>query len=109
MRAEETIPMPTERILVVDDDPAILALCHRILVAEGYTVVQAKRGEEALAKLELENFDLLLTDIRLPGLNGLEVTERLRARNLDMTGVTMTGYSNMDMAIQALQLWVDKL
>lgn len=100
--------MPSERILVVDDDPAILALCQRILAAEGYTVIEAKRGEEALAKLELDNFDLLLTDIRLPGLNGLQVTERLRERNLDITVITMTGYSNMEMAIQALSLGVDE-
>lgn len=44
--------MATERILIVDDDPAILTLCHRILEADGYTVVEAKRGEEAMAKLE---------------------------------------------------------
>lgn len=100
--------MPSERILVVDDDPAILALCHRILSAEGYAVVEAKRGEEALAKLEAAGFDLLLTDIRLPGLNGLQIAERLRDRNLDITVVTMTGYSNMEMAIQALSLGVDE-
>lgn len=100
--------MPSERILVVDDDPAILALCQRILQVDGYTVVEAKRGEEALAKLETESFDLLLTDIRLPGLNGLEVTQRLRDRHLELTVVTMTGYSNMEMAIQALSLGVDE-
>ncbi len=100
--------MPTERLLVVDDDPAILELCHRILQADGYTVVGAKRGEDALTKLEAEPFDLLLTDIRLPGLNGLEVARRLRERGLEMTVVTMTGYSNMEMAIQALSLGVDE-
>lgn len=100
--------MPTERVLVVDDDPAILMLCHRILETDGYHVVDAKRGEEALAKLEAESFDLLLTDIRLPGLNGLDVTQRLRERGLELTVVTMTGYSNMEMAIQALTLGVDE-
>ncbi len=100
--------MSAERILVVDDDPAILALCERILTADGYSVAEAKRGEEALTKLEAQPFDLLLTDIRLPGLNGLEVTERLRARGVEMTIITMTGYSNMDMAIQALSLGVDE-
>lgn len=100
--------MPTERVLVVDDDPAILTLCHRILEADGYEVVDAKRGEDALNKLEQETFDLLLTDIRLPGLNGLDVTQRLRERNSELTVVTMTGYSNMEMAIQALSLGVDE-
>lgn len=100
--------MATERVLVVDDDAAILTLCHRILEADGYEVVDAKRGEDALAKLEAETFDLLLTDIRLPGLNGLEVTQRLRERGIELTVVTMTGYSNMEMAIQALSLGVDE-
>lgn len=100
--------MSTERLLVVDDDPAILTLCHRILEADGYTVVDAKRGEDALTKLESERFDLLLTDIRLPGLNGLDVTQKLRERGLEMTVVTMTGYSNMEMAIQALSLGVEE-
>lgn len=100
--------MPTERVLVVDDDPVILLLCQRILEADGYAVTTVKRGEDALAKLESEPFDLLLTDIRLPGLNGLEVTTRLRERGLEMVIITMTGYSNMEMAIQALQLGVDE-
>src|SRR3954468_21071511 len=100
--------MPTERVLVVDDDPAILMLCHRILEADGYDVVDAKRGEDALSRMEGENFDLLLTDIRLPGVNGLDVTQRLRERNSELTVVTMTGYSNMEMAIQSLSLGVDE-
>jgi K+-sensing histidine kinase KdpD len=98
----------SERILVVDDDSAILTLCHRILQADGYAVVDAKRGEEAIARLQSEPFDLLLTDIRLPGLDGLEVTARLRGMGLELAVVTMTGYSNMEMAIQALSLGVDE-
>jgi signal transduction histidine kinase len=100
--------MPTERILIVDDDPVILMLCQRILEADGYVVATVKRGEDALARLESEPFDLLLTDIRLPGLDGLQVTTRLRERNLDIVVITMTGYSNMEMAIQALSLGVDE-
>lgn len=100
--------MATERVLVVDDDPVILTLCQRILEVDGYVVTTVKRGEDALAKLDAEPFDLLLTDIRLPGLNGLDVTMRLRERGLDLTVVTMTGYSNMEMAIQALSLGVDE-
>lgn len=100
--------MPTERVLVVDDDPVILLLCQRILQADGFAVTTVKRGEDALLKLESETFDLLLTDIRLPGLDGLEVTTRLRERGLETVVITMTGYSNMEMAIQALRLGVDE-
>ncbi len=100
--------MQTERVLVVDDDPVILMLCQRILEADGYQVVAVKRGEDALARLDAEPFDVLLTDIRLPGLDGLEVTTRLRERGLEMVVITMTGYSNMEMAIHALSLGVDE-
>lgn len=100
--------MPSERVLVVDDDPVILMLCQRILEVDGYSVASVKRGEDALARLENESFDLLLTDIRLPGLDGLEVTTRLRERGLEIVVITMTGYSNMEMAIQALSLGVDE-
>ncbi len=99
--------MPTERVLIVDDDPSILKLCLRILEPEGYRVTTATRGEDALLRLETESFDVLLTDIRLPGLDGLEVAARLRARDVEMVIITMTGYSNMEMAIQALRLGVD--
>lgn len=98
--------MAAERILIVDDDPSILRLCHQILQADGYRCTDARRGEEALARLESEPFDLLLTDIRLPGLNGLQITQRLRERGLELVVVTMTGYSNMEMAIEALSLGV---
>ncbi len=100
--------MPTERVLVVDDDPAILNLCHQILEADGYVLAEAKRGEEALSRLERESFELLLTDIRLPGTNGLVLAQKLRERQLELPIITMTGYSNMEMAIQALSLGVDE-
>lgn len=99
--------MSNERLLLVDDDPAILDICRRVLETEGFTVVQAKRGEDALAKLQAEPFDLLLTDIRLPGLDGLEMVRRLRESAPELPVVTMTGYSNMEMAIQALSFGVD--
>ncbi|RIK31078.1 MAG: hypothetical protein DCC52_05605 [Chloroflexi bacterium] len=56
--------MPTERVLIVDDDPSILKLCLRILEPEGYRVATVTRGEDALLRLETEPFDVLLTDIR---------------------------------------------
>ncbi len=100
--------MPNEKILIVDDDPAIVALCRRILETEGFRVTQASRGEEALNQVDADHFDLVLTDIRLPGLTGLDMAARLRSRGHDLTLVTMTGYSSMEMAIQALSLGVDE-
>lgn len=100
--------MAGERVLVVDDDAAILSLCRQILTADGWEVTLATRGEEALSRLEQEHYDLLLTDIRLSGMTGLDITRTLRQRGLDLTVITMTGYSNMEMTIQALSLGVDE-
>jgi len=66
-------------ILVVDDDPRITNLVRRILAYEGYSVAVAARGNEALTRTLERPPDLIVLDIMLPGLSGLEVTQRLRA------------------------------
>jgi two-component system response regulator MprA len=66
-------------ILVVDDDPRITELLRRILAYEGYSVTIAASGDEALTRTLERPPDLIVLDIMLPGLNGLEVTQRLRA------------------------------
>lgn len=66
------------RILVVDDDPAIVSFVRRGLIYEGYTIDTASSGEEALAKAREQEPDLVVLDIMMPGLDGIEVTRRLR-------------------------------
>ncbi|MDP2920559.1 MAG: response regulator transcription factor [Dehalococcoidia bacterium] len=67
------------RILVVDDDPEILSLLRRGLAYEGYTVETAADGESALVKAREQEPDLVILDIMLPGIDGIEVSRRLRA------------------------------
>jgi two-component system response regulator MprA len=67
------------RVLVVDDDPAVLSALRRALAVEGYDVLTADEGERALALAQSESPDLVVLDIMLPGLDGLTVCERLRA------------------------------
>jgi len=67
------------RILVVDDNPANLRLACDVLEFDGFEVVSAVNAEQALASLEVELPDLLLTDIEMPGMDGLELTRLLRA------------------------------
>ena len=71
--------MPKERILVVDDEEDILELVRYHLAREGYQLTLAATGEEALKKAKLETFDLIVLDLMLPGLDGLEVAKALKA------------------------------
>src|SRR6266446_6598139 len=68
-------------ILVVDDEDAVQKLLTYPLERDGYRVVQARDGEEALARFDAENVDLVVLDVMLPKLDGLEVCKRLRARS----------------------------
>jgi DNA-binding response OmpR family regulator len=68
------------KILIVDDDPLLLRLVGYILEKEGYEIVTAMDGQEALKKVETENPDLVLLDVMLPGINGIEVCRQLRSQ-----------------------------
>ena len=70
--------MPKERILVVDDEEDILELVRYNLVKEGYHVSGTLTGEDALKKARSEAFDLIVLDLMLPGIDGLEVTKKLK-------------------------------
>jgi len=78
------------RVLVVDDEPDIVMMVRLILELDGYEVLEAATGEDALRVLEREHADALLLDIRLPGLDGWAVLDELRARRrLDSLPVIM--------------------
>lgn len=99
--------MGSEKIIIVDDESDVLDLCKRILETKDYQVTIARTGQEAVEFAKKEHFDLLLTDIRMPGMNGLEVAQAIKQFASDVICVTMTGYSTMDMAIEALKLGID--
>jgi CheY-like chemotaxis protein len=80
------------KVLVVDDDPVVGKSFDRVLSARGYAVITAENGQEALNKLSRENYDLVFTDIRMPGMNGLEVAERVKASQPWLPVVIVTGY-----------------
>jgi CheY-like chemotaxis protein len=80
------------KVLVVDDDPAVRKSIDRILSSKGYAVITAENGEEALRKLNEEKYDLVYTDIRMPGMSGLEVAEQIKARRPWTPVVIITGY-----------------
>jgi len=93
----------TASILVVDDEPAIQDILTWALSAEGYRVATAGSGEEALSRVEQEDFDIIVTDIVMPGLDGLEVLERSRVLNPRAAVIVMTAYAALETAIAALR------
>jgi two-component system NtrC family sensor kinase len=95
--------MSSERILVVDDEPRLVKACTGTLAEEGYQAHGAGGGREALACLEKESFDLLLTDIRMPDVDGLTVLRRARELDPDLTVVIITGFGTLQNAIDALR------
>ncbi|MFZ0449625.1 MAG: response regulator [Desulfatiglandaceae bacterium] len=91
------------KILIVDDEPEILENLETILSDEGYEVVKASSGNEALANFEAGSFGLVITDMKMPGLNGLEVLRRLKQIDKDVEVILLTGHGTMENAIQALR------
>lgn len=80
------------KVLVVDDDPVVARSFDRVLSNKGYIVITAENGYDALQKLQAEKVDVVFTDIRMPGMDGLEVAERVKARQPWTPVVIVTGY-----------------
>jgi EAL domain-containing protein (putative c-di-GMP-specific phosphodiesterase class I) len=90
------------RVLVVDDEPALRRGISRILRTADYEVAVAADGGDAARLLETERFDLILTDIDLPGMSGLDLLRHARARGLDSAVMLITGYPAVQTAVEAL-------
>jgi CheY-like chemotaxis protein len=94
--------MSAVRVLVVDDDAEVRETMQDILELEGYDVTLASSGEEALAAFEIDSFPVVLLDIRLPGIDGIETLERIKALNGDTRVIMITGLENPDVAPDAM-------
>ncbi|HKA90231.1 MAG TPA: EAL domain-containing protein [Haliangiales bacterium] len=91
------------RVLVVDDDRQSLRLCSSVLAAAGYQVTTAEDGERASRILADEAFDVVLSDIVMPGLDGLRLLEQVRRRDVDLPVILMTSSPDLDGAIRAVE------
>lgn len=91
------------RILVVDDERNIRYSLHRALTKAGYDVAVASSGEEAIALLATQQFALILTDIKMPGMDGLAVMRRAKELAPDIAVILLTGYAALESAIEALR------
>ena len=81
-----------QRILVVDDDPVVGKSFNRVLTNKGYQVITAHNAHEALEQLRKQEIDMVFTDIKMPGMNGLELAENVKSRRPWTPVVIVTGY-----------------
>jgi two-component system, response regulator, stage 0 sporulation protein F len=95
------------KILVIDDEADMRFAVRMLLERSGHTVIEAENGDAALAKLEGESPDLVLLDMRLPGMDGIQILQRIREKRKDIPIIMVTGYGNVELAEQALQLGAD--
>jgi response regulator RpfG family c-di-GMP phosphodiesterase len=91
------------RVLVVDDETVICDILRDFLEFEGFHVTTAHSGEEAVEKMKLGRFDLLLTDLKMPGMGGLDLLHRLSDAESDTMTIIMTGYGTVETAIEAMK------
>jgi DNA-binding NtrC family response regulator len=92
------------RILIVEDDQIFLRPLQRTLEVEGYDVGVVPSGEDAIDLLKTDDVDLVLTDKRLPGMDGVDLVRRVKAEHPDLALVVMTAYGTIESAVEAMRL-----
>ena len=92
------------RILLIDDDPGVRDSMERTLRAAGYGVQSAASGEEGFALARGGAFDVILSDMRMPGISGLDILRQLRDMRVDSAFIIMTGFGTVDTAVEAMKL-----
>jgi putative two-component system response regulator len=90
-------------ILVVDDDPYVRGAVSTLLKEYGYWVIMSENGVNAMSQLHENKIDVVLTDIKMPGISGIELLERIRDFDSDIPVILMTGYAELDIAIDAVK------
>jgi DNA-binding NtrC family response regulator len=96
--------MANQKILIIDDDPQIRMLLKDRLEANGYDILQAKNGIEGLDSIRAKSPDLVLLDLQMPELDGMEVLSRLSKESLETPVVVLTAYGTIERAVEAMKL-----
>jgi DNA-binding response OmpR family regulator len=90
------------RAAIIDDDAGILDLIEQILKEEGVDTKRYQQGEDFLPHLDKYDFDIIISDLMLPGISGLDLLDELKTRGKDIPVVIITGYASLDSAINAV-------
>jgi len=93
-----------KKVLIVDDQNGIRILLMEVFSSEGYTTFQASNGKLALEIVKKESPDLVLLDMKIPGMDGLEILKHVKAINRDIKVIMMTAYGELDMIKEATDL-----
>ena len=96
--------MANKDLLIVDDEPLICESLKEMLALEGYRVEAALNGAAALEKLQDDHYQLVLSDIHMPGLNGFELLKELKGRSPETAIIFITGHGHSDGAVEAIKL-----
>src|SRR5579859_236237 len=102
-RSEGLHQMASGKILIVDDEESVLLTVQAILEMDGYSVATSQHGSEAVQLLRADQFDLVLSDLRLDDLDGLSILGEIRKTSPDTVTVLMTGYASLESAVKALR------
>ncbi|MGV7228164.1 MAG: sigma-54-dependent transcriptional regulator [Nitrospirales bacterium] len=98
----------TERILVVDDDSGVREALSEFLLSLGYVVVAVENGEEALAEYEKGEFDVVMADLIMPNMDGMELLRRIRdIKNNEVIFLMITGHPSISTAVEAINRGAD--
>ena len=95
--------MNKEKILVIDDEQDMLRGCQKFLETAGYAVVVAESGEAGIPLFETENPDLVIVDLKMPGIDGMAVLENIMARDQEAVVIVFTGYGTIESAVEAIR------
>ncbi len=96
--------MSKGRILVVDDEEIVRTSCKRTLVPEGYDLRMARNGVEAMELLAEEQADLILTDLKMPDMDGIELLTRVKQDWPSTEVIIITGYQTVETAVKSIKL-----
>ncbi len=92
-----------ERLLIVEDEDTLCRSLQRVFTREGYEVDIADSAEAAFDLLDWKSYDLIITDIILPGISGIELISRYRAKNPSQKMIIMTAYASLETAMEAIR------
>ena len=94
----------SEKVLIVDDEPGMRSLLVRVMEKQGYHARAASAGAEAMEMMAREEWHLVVADIDMPEMNGLELLEKIRSRSPGLPVVMITAYATVESAVEAMKL-----